>query len=178
MLIIIVTGLARSGKDTVADYLARKHGFEKVTYSDFLAKEIKKKGLSVSKKKMAELGDKLRKEKGMHYLSELVWKKIQGKKKAVLVGPRSKEEIEYIKQREKNVFLVNVSASLEKRFNRRSPLDPQEKKGFLERDRIDIERKGLGKVIKMKDFEIENNAGLNELFKETDKVLQKIYKAV
>ena len=81
------------------------------------------------------------------------------------------------KEKEKNVFIVSVVASPEKRFERRSSLDPKEKEAFLDRDETDIERKGLGEVLALKDFEIENNADLGHLSRETDKVLQKIYKA-
>ena len=62
MQVLILLGKARSGKDTIADFLVKEFGFRKFVFSSVLEEELKKQGKEITKKNMALLGDELRKE--------------------------------------------------------------------------------------------------------------------
>ncbi len=173
---IIVIGLARSGKDTAADIIAEEFGFRKFVFSDFIAEEAKKRGLPATKENLSNIGDELRKKEGMDVFAKRLWEKAKGKEKLVLVGPRSKEEVDYIKANCENVVVVRINASPNKRFERRSKADAQERKAFLQRDEIDIERKGFGKVLEESDFKIENDGSPEDLREKAVSLVKGILK--
>jgi len=174
MKALIIAGLARSGKDTVADYLAGKYGFSKFVMSDALIEGMKKKGIATGKMNISKFGDELRKKKGMAAVAELVYGKIEIEKpeKAVIVGPRSVEEIDFFKRKFQGIKIILVDAPKEKRFERRSEKDPQEKNEFFERDERDSRNKGLRKVLAMADFNMRNESSVEELHKKVDSLVK------
>jgi dephospho-CoA kinase len=182
--VIGLTGLASCGKGTVSDYL-KKYGFIKLVFSDILKEEAERRGLlknktyEEQKKVFSELGDELRKESGKWYvLAEMLVKKIKSNnlEKVVVDGFRSVEEVEFFKKSFKNFYLIFVDADENTRFERRKLEDPNSKiENFRERDKIDIKEKGLGKVIKMADFKVNNNKDINYVYKQTDEILEKIH---
>lgn len=176
---IIVVGLARSGKDTVAEFIERNYGLRKFVLSDVLAEELKKRRRKVSKKGMVELGDELRKKHGMDVVARKLHKKIiksKAKKDILIVGARSIEEVNYFRKKMKKVFIVRVEASLKERFSRRSSLDPSNMKEFRKRDLIDKKNKGMEKVLSKADFIVRNDRGKRELHKKIRFIIENIYK--
>jgi len=174
MKLIILTGLARSGKDTVADFLEKDFGFKKLVFSDFLKAEVLKKGLEISKENLALVGDELRKKKGMAVVAELLWNDAKNLEKAVASGSRSVEEVLFLKKKCRNGVVVAVKTDSSKRFERKLENDPQNSKDFFARDQRDIENKGLDKVIALADITIENNSTLEELEKKVKELVGKI----
>ncbi len=176
MQIIGLTGLARSGKDTAADYLEEKHGFTKIVLSSFLAKELKKKNIKPTKTNLLLLGNELREKFGQGIVGELAAKEILKKKheKVVVVGFRSVEETFPIKKIYPNFKLISLTAEKDVRFMRRDELDPNSEKKFFERDKIDIEKKGLLNVIKSADFNVNNSNSLKKLYNSLELLIQKI----
>ncbi|MFH1256186.1 MAG: AAA family ATPase [Candidatus Diapherotrites archaeon] len=175
---IILVGLARSGKDTAADFLAKKFHYKKFVFSDFLAAELKKKKVPLSKHNLSVFGDELRKKNGMAAVAGLLWKKAKKFKKIVLVGARSVEEINYVKKKCKNTFVAAITAPVSKRFARRSSRDPKTRKDFLARDKRDIRNKGLNNALKLADFTLQNNGTVRELREKILKLALKLEKNI
>lgn len=175
MQVIGITGLIRAGKDTVADYLVEKHGFKKFGMSDVLANELKKRGKQITKRNLADIGDELRAKHGQAVVSELLAQTIQQQnpEKVVIVGFRSLEELNPVRKFASSFQLVVVTAPEETRFERRSEKDPNNREDFFERDKIDLENKGLQKVIDAADIIIDNTGTLEELFSKTEQKLKK-----
>ncbi len=173
MQVIGITGLIRTGKDAVADYLVEKHGFEKFVLSDIIVEEAKKRQIEPNKKNIAFLADELRKEKGFGTVAQKLAEKIKQKnpEKVVVVGFRSVEEIPFIKNISKTFTLITIVAPKKKRFERRSDLDPDNEEEFFERDKIDLENKGLQKVIDLSDMTLDNSGTFKELFELIEKKL-------
>jgi len=174
MATIIVVGLARSGKDTFADYLVEKYGFSKLVFSDMLAEELEKRGEKATKENMSRLGDELRREEGMDAVAKRLVEKA-GKiknEKLVLVGPRSVEEVNYVKKALGKAVVVETYAKDTSRFGRRGETDPQSETGFFGRDKGDIDRKGLGEVLKMTDRIVENNKDLRSFHMKIDRLME------
>ncbi len=177
MFLIVLVGKARSGKDTVADYIAKKYGFRKLVFSDFIAREAVKRWLEPTKMNLARVGDELRKEMGMAAPAMQLWEEAKKHEKVVASAARSPEEIEFLRGKAENTVVIAVSAENKQRFERRSEKDPRKENEFFERDKLDLRKKGMKKAIQQADYSIENNSTLNVLEKAIDEVMDKIYKA-
>jgi len=175
MAVIILIGLARSGKDTAADYIVQKYGFSKYTFSDILKELLEEKGMDPTKKRMNELGDIMRDEMGMDAIAKLLDKKITKKDKLLLVGPRSIEEIDYFKQKFPNLKIVKIVAGKKQRFERKSEEDPAVEKEFFERDKSDLTNKGFQKVLDAAKMQINNFSTLEEFYKEIDIIMNMVF---
>lgn len=173
-MIIGLTGLAGCGKDTVAKHLQEKHGYKMLVFSDILVEEAKTRGMEPTKMNLSVLGDELRKGMGNAALAKKLLEKIDPQQSYVISGFRSPEEVYAIQNEVIDFCLVLVAAEKSARFKRRRPEDPQTEEEFFARDERDIVNKGMGKVLEMADFTIDNNGSVNELCKKTDELLVKI----
>ena len=171
-MILILTGLARSGKTFASKYLESK-GFTKLTFSDILVEECKKRGLEPTKMNLSKLGDTLRSELGMGALGKIIVEKIKGEN-VVLDGSRSPEEIYEIKKKFPNAKVIFVDASKDVRFSRRNEHDPQTREEFFKRDKIDIKNKGVSKVIDTANITVENNGSVVEFEKKLDGIVRNL----
>lgn len=173
MVIIVVCGLARSGKDTAADFIAKKFGLKKYSFSSVLSKILESKGVIPSKKKLLLLGNELRENQGKDVVARLLAESIVEDDNFILVGPRSLEEIEFFKKKfTKAKFLVlKVVADSSRRFKRKSSLDPKSFDSFFSRDENDIQEKGLKAVLDSADRVVSNNGSKKEFFKKLESLL-------
>ncbi|MCR4368930.1 MAG: AAA family ATPase [archaeon] len=172
MAVLILVGLARSGKDTAADYIAEKYGYSKYTFSSVLRETLEEKGINPTKERMLELGDMLRGLMGMDAIAKLLDKKINKKDNLVLVGPRSIEEVQYFRKKYPELKVIRVVAGKAQRFARRSERDPKEEEGFFSRDERDVKTKGMQKVLDEAQLQINNFGSIEELYRETDSVMK------
>ena len=183
-LVIGLTGLAGSGKGEVASYLFKKHNFSKFVFSDILREEAEKRGLlknksyEQSKKVLSILGRELREKSGkMEVLAEMLVEKIKSDnlENVVVDGFRALEEVECFKKNFEKFYLIFVDTDETTRFERRKKEDPKaDIESFIERDKIDINEKGLGRVIEIADFKVDNNEDKETLFGHIERILEKI----
>lgn len=171
---VVVVGLARSGKDTAAGMIAEKLGCRKYALSGILAEELRRRKTAATKSNMSELGDELRKRFGMAIVAEKLMERIPGSGSAVISGARSAEEIEHIKRKRPGAVVLEVFAERERRFGRRSGVDPKQRAKFFGRDDADIGNKGLRKVLENADFRISNNSSKGELRRRIGRFIHKI----
>lgn len=178
MLIIALTGLARSGKDEVANHLVSMYGFKKLVFSDLLKAEVSSRDLRITKENLSIVGADLRTKLGMGFLGERMSKKIQDEmladenaEKFVLSGLRSVEEFNYLKDKFVNIYLIEVTAEDEERYNRRTEKDPQTKEEFFYRDKRDGEKAGLYDAIKASEYTIKNDESFSKLHIQISKLL-------
>lgn len=175
MIVIAVTGLARSGKDSLAEYLVKKYGFKRFDFfADIVVPLMQEKGIQPTKANAALTGNQMREKHGKGVFGKTMAKKIRGCEKVVITGVRSMEEIPPIKENSSKFLLIGVKAQEEKRFLRRSEKDPAKKTAFFERDETDVKNKGLGKVLSHADTIIENNSTLNDFYKAIDEVMRNL----
>ncbi|MEA2003944.1 MAG: AAA family ATPase [archaeon] len=172
--IIGITGLARSGKDTVADYIAEKHSFKVFTMSDTLRSECMKRGLDISKDNLSHIGDAMRKEFGNDIVAVKTIEKAGNFPRSIITGVRSPEEIDIFKHHSPGFILLSVEAPDSSRFGRRTEKDPKTETDFFARDERDMENKGMGDVIEMADHTIINNGTFDQLYENVDKFLDSL----
>ena len=193
-MIIGLTGLARSGKDTIAEYLKNKYGFEHLDFArDALFAEADKRGIEKDKTSLSILGDELRQESGRAVLAKIINSKIQQEnpiktainqskntsqvkpeKNYAITGFRSPEEVDLIRNEHLDFVLIEVKANAIIRFKRRTDKDPNNEDLFNARDKRDIHNKGLGDVLKMADYKISNEGTFEELYSLIDEKKKKI----
>lgn len=183
-VIIGLTGLAASGKGTAAQYLKEKYGFKVLVFSDIIKEEAERrglltgKGMEETKSILSEFGDVWRKETGRKDIvgQKLIEKIKEGNlNKVVVDGFRSVEEVELFRKTFKKFILIQIDASLEKRWERRLKQDPMSKRADFEaRDRNDIEKKGLGDVIKMADVVVDNNKTKEDMYRQLDSIVSRL----
>ena len=169
-------GMAGSGKSEVARGFA-KNGFKKVRFGDVTDEEVKKRGLELNEGNERYVRQQLRKEHGMAAYAKLNLPKIDALLKSsdvVVDGLYSWEEYTLLKSRYGDDFhVVAVWASPKTRYKRLSkravrPLMVEEAAG---RDVAEVENTNKGGPIAMADFTIINEASLEDLEKETKKVI-------
>ena len=180
MIIIGITGTIGAGKGAIVDYLVRKKGFTHYSMRSFLTAELQKRGLPLARENMFNLANELRKEHGPGYLVERVLAEAIAKgQNAIIESIRSVGEIEALKTAS-NVILVAVDADVKTRYQRiqkrKSSTDLISFEKFVEdeeKESVSDEpwSQNLKKCHALADFVIENNAGMDSLYKQIDSIL-------
>ncbi len=183
-LIIGITGTFSSGKDTVAEYLAKK-GFFHLSLSDLVREECQKRKQYTSRDDLIKVANELRQNYGPGILAKIAKERIKDKEKIVISSIRNPAEVEELKK-EGCFFLLAIDAPIKLRYQR------AKKRGRIDdtvtfekfKKQEEFERKGnqfqqqLDKVILMADYTIINDKTLEELYQKIDKILNKIDKNI
>jgi dCMP deaminase len=179
-MIIGVTGLNASGKDTFANYLCTK-GFYHVSLSDIIREEARKRGLALTRENLIWLGNELRKRHGASISAELALEKAKREafgQHLVISSIRNLQELEFLK-RKGNFLLVAIVASPEKRYERycknpKAGVMSFEK--FLELEKQEMqerpESQQLHLIIKEAKVKIVNNDSIEKFYKKIDAFLK------
>ena len=176
MKVVSIVGMAGSGKSEVAR-IFEGNGFKKVRFGDVTDEEVKKRGLKLNEENERYVRQQLREEYGMAAYAELNLPRIDALLQSsgvVIDGLYSWEEYTLLKSRYDDDFhVVAVWASPETRYKRLSkravrPLTMEEAAG---RDVAELESTNKGGPIAMADFTIINEASLEDLERETKKVI-------
>jgi dephospho-CoA kinase len=176
MKVVSIVGMAGSGKSEVARVFAR-NGFKKLRFGDITDEEIKKRELELNEENERYVRQQLRKEHGMAAYAKLNLPRIDALLKSsdvVVDGLYSWEEYTLMKSRYGDDFhVVAVWASPKTRHNRLGKrqirsLTVEEAAG---RDIAELENTNKGGPITMADFTIINETSLEDLERETKKVI-------
>ena len=176
MKVVAIVGMAGAGKSEVARVFG-EHGFKKVRFGDITDEELKNRGLNRNEENERHIRQQLREKHGMAAYAKLNLSRIDSSLQlsdVVVDGLYSWEE--YILLREcygEKLSVLAVWSSPATRHARLAcraerPLTLEE---AASRDREEIENINKGGPIAMADFTIVNEASLEELEKETERVL-------
>jgi len=177
MKLIGVAGTNGSGKDTVGDMLAERHGFLFVSVSDLLRQEAKKRGLPIERRVLRMISAEWRRQFG---LGVLVDKAIEHYKAGdyqglVAIPMRNTGEAQYLK--DLGGALVWVDADPRVRYDRisgrqRTAEDDKSFKEFVAEEQAEMHRSGdeatlnMGAVKDLCDISLHNNGNDIEAFKD------------
>lgn len=178
-MIIGVVGTIGAGKDTVAEYLAKK-GFQHISLSDILREIMGKENIEITTANMTDYGNKLRNKNGNGYLAKLAYKKID-QSNSIITSIRQVGEIEYLKTKS-NFYLIKVDAPIEIRLKR---LIERKREGDIkniqELKKIEAKQasgKGgdmnVNKCLAMADYTVVNDGSLDKLRRQVDQILKEI----
>lgn len=179
-VIIAITGLYQSGKDTVANFLVKK-GFFHISLADILREECRKRKRYRNRDDLIKRANELRREYGAGILAKLAIQRTRDKKAIVVSSIRSPGEIKELKK-EGKFFLVAVDASIKLRFARAQKREKIDDKVSFRKFKAqeEFERKGgkyeqqLDKVISSADYRIVNDSTLKNLYQRVNNFLKEI----
>ncbi|HEX75462.1 MAG TPA: AAA family ATPase [Dehalococcoidia bacterium] len=176
MKVVSIVGMAGSGKSEVAKIFER-NGFKRIRFGDITDEEIRKRGLELNEKNERYVRQQLRKEHGMSAYAKLNLPRIDALLESldvVIDGLYSWEEYTLLKSRYGDDFyVIAVWASPEVRHERLAkrasrPLAVEE---AVSRDIAEVENTNKGGPIAMADFTIISESSLEDLERETERVL-------
>lgn len=171
-----IVGMAGSGKSEVARTLEAQ-GFTKVRFGDTTDEELKRRGLDTNEETERHVRQQLREELGMAAYAQLNMPRIDRSLRSsnvVIDGLYSWEEYLLLKEYYGGRLLtVAVWASPATRYARLAvrPVRPLTLEQAASRDRSELESINKGGPIAMADFTIANEASLERLREETERVL-------
>lgn len=178
-MIIGVTGLYASGKDTVADYL-KGQGFLHISLSDFIRQEILRRKEKITRERLITTGIALRTKFGNGALAHKAVLAFEEFKNHVVTSIRHPEEINTLRQR-KDFVLIFVDAPLEVRFSRYQSRAKGEDKdsstieAFRANEEKELRGDGPGQQLlrcrEMADIILRNDSDLNTLNAKLDRIL-------
>lgn len=165
-MLIGVSGKMRSGKDTVAEYIVEKYGFEHKKFSQGI-KEIYEKyhykdnnGIK-PRAELQGLGQGIRAVLGEDVWVNYTLKDVEDNDNVIVSDVR--QDNEFIALRERGAFIILVSASKQAQKERLLSL------GESEKDNLDHETEYITESLA--DIEIVNDSTLEELYRKIDEVL-------
>ncbi len=182
-MIIGITGTIGAGKGTIVDYLVKEKGFNHFSARNFIAEEVKKRGLPLNRDTLTAVANDLRKEHSPKYVIEQLFYKAQAVGgNAVIESVRTPGEVEFLR-RQPDFYLFAVDADPEIRFQRiskrGSSTDNVDYHTFLaneqrEMNTTDPNKQNLSECIAKADYVFDNNGTTKKLFEQVEKVLEKI----
>jgi dephospho-CoA kinase len=163
-MIIGLTGFCCSGKDTVAMYIVKVHGYRHYSLSSIIREIMNEQGIDPTRENMMFFGTQLRKKKGNDILVKKVLEKIDYNNNCCITSIRHSYEVRELKKRS-DFVLVNICASQDVRFmrmkNRKRIGDPCTLEKFIELEKKESQVKGSGqqlaKTTNMADIVFVNN---------------------
>ena len=105
-MIIGLTGSYCSGKDTVADYIVKKHGFTHYSLSDIIRECMKEEGIEPTRENLIVFGTNLRKDKGNGVLASKALEKMSKDGDFCITSIRHPDEINELRKRN-DFILIN-----------------------------------------------------------------------
>lgn len=183
-LIIGLTGPISGGKGTAVDLLKHK-GFFSTSLSDRIREEIIVRREVITRERLQDVADELRKKFGANVLADRTWKIVANQSQnAVIDSIRNVSEVEFLK-RKPGFILIGVTAPRDLRFERaKSRAREGETLSWEEFVRLDEkdfksgegeEGRNIEACLAKVDFLIENTGSLEELETKIEEVLNKIH---
>ncbi|MCD6576033.1 MAG: AAA family ATPase [Nanoarchaeota archaeon] len=182
MKVLGICGKVGAGKDTLADYLVRKHGFVKITMSDIIKKEMESQGIKEIDRFQLQQFSKEMKEK----YGEDIWAKAciefarrNHLRRVVISGIRNSAELKFFRTLGDDFKLVCVKAERDVRFERikrrGSIKDVETYADFIKQEVDESKLFDLyDRCEEEADFVINNNTILIGLYSATEAMLKEL----
>jgi dCMP deaminase len=177
-MIIGLTGRNGSGKTAVAEYLTSR-GFQYYSLSDEIRREIRDRGLEITRDLLIKVGNELRGRFGPGVLAERVLKVLESDHNYVVDSIRSPFEVDVLRRR-RDFTLLAVEADEGRRFERSRSRGRESAAQTLEQfieeearelDSNDPASQQLNETRRKADLVVTNNGTLEELHRQLDELL-------
>jgi len=181
--IIGLTGSIGAGKDVVSKYLVSKYGYKQVTVGDVVREAMAKNGIEITRENSDAFSQKMRDENGVTYWIGQCIKKVIDEKyeKAIIEAIRLPSDDEAVKKAFGNDYILfKVDAEPMIRFQRlqsRGRADlPKDLAQFESQEKTQNEMFKLDVTFKSANAIIDNSSTLENVYKNTDEVMDKFKK--
>jgi len=170
-----IVGMPGSGKSEIIK-VARELNIPVFSMGDAIRNELKEKGIDITPENMGRYMLVIRKNFGLDIVAKKTFERISecASDKIIIDGLRNYEEIEFFKSKIKHFYIIAVHSSPKTRFlrlkERKREDDSDEWKVFLKRDERELSV-GIGKVIALADFILDNEKELKVVQEEFKKLL-------
>ncbi len=161
--IIVVVGMAGSGKSFAADIFAEKLHTKVFRTGDVIREEIKKRGLEYNPGNDAKIAHWFHTQGREKLIIKRTWDKIKKYNRDIVVveGCRAAEELFFLRKYSKiNLIIIAIKADFDTRLERtleRKRFGKAEGRAYMKsRNRLEIHH-GIGKVIREADYSIDNS---------------------
>ncbi len=182
MLLIGVTGTLGSGKGTVVEFLKEK-GFAHYSMSGFIAEEVRRRNLPVSRDTLTVVGDDLRTKHSPSFIAQEVYKRAMERgENAIIEALHATAEAEILKTK-KGFYLFAVDADPKIRYGRikerKSEKDNISFEKFLEDEEREMNspdpnRQNIESCMKLADYTFLNNGSKEDLRVQVEQALAEI----
>lgn len=182
MKVLGICGKVGAGKDTLADYLVRKHGFVKITMSDIIKKEMESEGIkNIDRYQLQQFSKEMKEKYG-----EDIWAKAciefarrNHLRRVVISGIRNSAELRFFRTLGDDFKLVCVKAERDVRFERikrrGSIKDVETYADFIKQEVDESKLFDLyDRCEEEADFVINNNTILIGLYSATEAMLKEL----
>ncbi len=180
-MLIGLTGRNAAGKGEVAKHLQTK-GFYSYSLSDAIRNEVRARDLPITRERLIEVGNELRRKFGSGVLAERILDLVEADKNYVIDSIRNPAEVEAFRKATRNFKLLLVEAPLKVRFERsiarNRESDPISFDDFVEMENReaagDTNAQNLVQVEKLADEVLVNDASLDDLRPRVDALVSRL----
>lgn len=175
--ILGIVGRIGTGKDTVADYVAKKYGYAVVAFRDAVKDATEREGLALTRENMQLVGKKYRASHGEDFFTNVIAEKAEkAGGKVIIKEMRTDGDVLPLKKRfGRAMKVIRVDADAEKRFVRMLARgrtgDPQTREEFEKQEKRE-EELGFTAALNHAAITMDNNGTLGELYEKIDKLLK------
>jgi dephospho-CoA kinase len=178
-IVVCLIGQPGSGKDTLADFLAKEKNFQHISMGNIIREEMKNEGLLSDNRENMRIFSKRKREKmGNQYPANIASERIVGN--TVISGPRNLAEVNFFQNRfGQNFLLVAVDAPIEIRYqrvkNRRGRTGDNltfEEFKAQEEAELNSGTHELSKLSLIADYSVDNSRDKEDMFARIDYILK------
>jgi dCMP deaminase len=177
-MIIGLTGKNGSGKTEVSEYL-KNRGFAYRSLSDEIRSEIQRRGQTITREVLIDIGNDLRQKYGPGILAERILSNLEHGHNYVIDSIRNPSEVEVLKKRDDFVLLAveaEPRARFERSLRRARENTAQSFEQFMEEETRELEsdnpaNQQLHATQQKADRVVSNNGTLEDLHRKLDALL-------
>ncbi|MCX6774873.1 MAG: AAA family ATPase [DPANN group archaeon] len=180
-LVLGLTGTIGAGKDVVSEHLKKKYNFKEIGMGDLTREELKTTSLPENRENLQALSKERTDKFGQDYWIKKAARRVElmNANFVIMNGLRRPIDITIPKKEFGNKFkLILVDADSEIRFerlkSRNRPGDPKTLEEFKKQENAEHKLFDFDTTAKMADFVLKNEAGLEILYAEVDKMMKSL----
>ncbi len=179
-LLLLIVGMAGSGKSAAADIITKKFNAAEVHSGDIIREEIHNRGLEYSPTADMAIAHWFHTGGREKLVTQRVWDKVRLARKPIIIieGFRSPQHVKYLAELAgQKPVIIAITAPFRLRHSRehaRGRFGKTESEAYLKkRDKLELSH-GEGRLIKNADYKISNKGTLQELEEKVTKLMAEL----